>query len=106
MVVVSSADRRWASFRFCGTGFRSCLFEATGSESCPMKSFRAWRDGDLCDNKRAEIAATARLYRRRSRLFRWSMAKHHDEVAMPMEFSRNGQETSEDRLVRAFNELK
>ena len=34
------------------------------------------------------------------------MAKHHDEVAMPMEYSRNGQETSEDRLVRAFNDRR
>ena len=35
------------------------------------------------------------------------MAKHDDEAdLLPMGPSRNGQESSEDRLVRTFNELK
>jgi RNA polymerase sigma-70 factor (ECF subfamily) len=34
------------------------------------------------------------------------MAKHDDVVSVPFDASRNGQETSEERLVRTFNELK
>ena len=34
------------------------------------------------------------------------MAKHDDVVSVPFDVSRNGQETSEERLVRTFNELK
>ena len=34
------------------------------------------------------------------------MAKHAEAVSIPLDVSRNGQETSEDRLVYAFNELK
>jgi RNA polymerase sigma-70 factor (ECF subfamily) len=34
------------------------------------------------------------------------MAKHDDSVPVPFDVSRNGQETSEERLVRSFNELK
>src|SRR5271163_1459432 len=34
------------------------------------------------------------------------MAKHDDVVSVPFDASRNGQETSEARLVRTFNELK
>src|SRR5476651_1393090 len=34
------------------------------------------------------------------------MAKRIDAVAIPFGVSPNGQETSEDRLVRTFNELK
>ena len=34
------------------------------------------------------------------------MAKHDDVVSLQFDVSRNGQETSEERLVRAFNELK
>src|ERR1700722_16196623 len=34
------------------------------------------------------------------------MAKHDDVVSAPFDASRNGQETSEARLVRTFNELK
>jgi RNA polymerase sigma-70 factor (ECF subfamily) len=34
------------------------------------------------------------------------MAKHHDAVAGDLGASRNGKETSEERLVRAFNEMK
>jgi RNA polymerase sigma-70 factor, ECF subfamily len=34
------------------------------------------------------------------------MAKHDEAVSVPRDGSRNGQEESEDRLVRTFNELK
>src|SRR6266480_4610810 len=34
------------------------------------------------------------------------MAMHDEAVSLKMDVSRNGQETSEDRLVRTFNELK
>src|SRR5471030_335862 len=34
------------------------------------------------------------------------MAKHDNVVSIPFDASRNGQEASEDRLVRTFNELK
>jgi RNA polymerase sigma-70 factor (ECF subfamily) len=34
------------------------------------------------------------------------MAKHDDVVSVHFDASRNGQETSEERLVRTFNELK
>ena len=34
------------------------------------------------------------------------MGKHDDAVSIPFDASRNGQETSEERLVRTFNELK
>lgn len=34
------------------------------------------------------------------------MAKHDDAVSVPFDVSRNGHETSEERLVRTFNDLK
>jgi RNA polymerase sigma-70 factor (ECF subfamily) len=34
------------------------------------------------------------------------MAKHDEAVSIPFDVSPNGQETSEDRLVRTFNELR
>src|SRR5215471_3983800 len=34
------------------------------------------------------------------------MAKHDDVVSLQFDVSRNGQETSEERLVRTFNDLK
>jgi len=34
------------------------------------------------------------------------MAKHDDVASVQFDASRNGQETSEERLVRTFNELK
>ena len=34
------------------------------------------------------------------------MAKHDESAAIQLRVSRNGQETSEERLVRTFNELK
>ena len=34
------------------------------------------------------------------------MAKHHEADSIQIDVSRNGQETSEERLVRTFNELK
>src|SRR5262245_37003518 len=34
------------------------------------------------------------------------MGKHDDAVSIPFDASQNGQESSEERLVRTFNELK
>src|SRR5215475_6134844 len=34
------------------------------------------------------------------------MAKHDDAVSVPFDASSNGKETSEERLVRTFNDLK
>jgi RNA polymerase sigma-70 factor, ECF subfamily len=47
-----------------------------------------------------------KLSRFRSRLFGDVMAKHDDGGSAQFDASRNGRETSEERLVRTFNELK